>query len=107
MPEDKPVTEATDKVVVNQPEVTTTETVNTELKKSQEVTKPEVTLEPWQQRLLDEQSELEERIRKAFDFAVTLDRDSIDYRQLQNQIEAMRGYYQALGLRVERLVLKQ
>lgn len=63
-----------------------------------------VALEDWQQRLLDEMSELEDRITKANAFVVKLDRDSIDYRQLQNQIAAMREYRQALGIRIERLV---
>lgn len=66
-----------------------------------------VVLEDWQQRLLDEMSELEERITKANAFVITLDRDSVDYRQLQNQIAAMREYRQALGLRIERLVPQQ
>lgn len=106
MPEDKQPTTTVDTVETTKTEPT--DVVNTNIPEvPKEEVKSEVTLEDWQQRLLDEQSELEERIRKASNFVVTLDRDSIDYRQLQNQISAMREYYQALGLRVERLVLQQ
>ncbi len=82
--------------------VTTTVTQTTEDVVSQQ--EPEVVLEDWQQRMLDEMSELEERLAKANAYVATLDRDSIDYRQLQNQIQAMREYRQALGVRIARLV---
>jgi len=105
---------------VNKTEPTTVVTVDPALEGAEETVTMQVTqsddvgdqespvvLEDWQQRMLDEMSELEERIIKANAYVVNLDRDSIDHRQLQNQIQAMREYRQALGLRIARLVPQQ
>lgn len=106
---------------VNKTEPTTVVTVDPAFKSAEETVQLTVTesnnaetnqqetivLEDWQQRMLDEMSELEDRIIKANGYLLTLDRDSIDYRELQNQVQAMREYRQALGKRIARLVPQQ
>jgi hypothetical protein len=105
-PETTPQTETTKVVGVDLAAEGTDQTVTLQVTQSDDVgdQQQESVLEDWQQRMLDESAQLDDRIQKATTYVLTLDRDSVDYRQLQHQIQAMREYRQALGIRIARLV---
>ena len=65
--------------------------------------------EPWQQRVVDEKTELDERIRRLGNFLVTPQCINLPFDDrclLLQQSNTMRAYSIILGHRIERFTLK-